>query len=150
MKKLHFSIVINAPKEKVWHTMLDQDTYRQWTEVFTPGSHYIGDWNRGSKIQFLGPDQKGKMGGMVSRIKDNKQYEFISIEHVGIVNDGVKDTSSEAVKSWAGALENYTFKEKDEKTEVLIDMDSNDEFEEMFRNTWPKALQRLKELAEKT
>jgi uncharacterized protein YndB with AHSA1/START domain len=150
MKKLHFSIVINAPKDKVWHTMLDQDTYRLWTEVFMPGSHYIGDWNRGSKIQFLGPDQKGKMGGMVSRIKDNKQYEFISIEHVGIVNDGVEDTSSEAVKSWAGALENYTFKEKDEKTEVLIDMDSNDEFEEMFRNTWPKALQRLKELAEKT
>jgi L-rhamnose mutarotase len=149
MNKLHFSIVINAPKDHVWHTMLDQDTYRQWTEVFSPGSHYVGDWNQGSKIQFLGPDQKGKMGGMVSIIKESKQYEFVSIEHVGLVNDGVEDTTSEAVKSWAGALENYTFSEKDGITEVSVEMDSNDEYEEMFRNTWPKALQRLKELAEK-
>ncbi len=149
MKKLHFSIAINAPKEKVWYTMLDQDTYRQWTEVFTPGSHYVGDWNKGSKIQFLGPDQNGKMGGMVSRIKVSKQYEFISIEHVGFIHDGVEDTTSEAVKTWTGALENYTFNEKDGITEVLVDMDSNDEYEEMFRNTWPRALQRLKELTEK-
>jgi hypothetical protein len=64
MDKMHFSIVINAPKEKVWNTMLNDDTYRVWTEAFTPGSHYVGDWNKGSKILFLGPDKKtGKMSG---------------------------------------------------------------------------------------
>ena len=151
MTKLHFSITINAPKAKVWNTMLDDKTYRVWTEAFTPGSHYVGDWRKGSKILFLGPDPKtGQLGGMVSRIKENRLHEYISIEHLGVVQDGKEDTTSDAVKPWAGAHENYTFKEKDGKTEVLVDMDSSGgEFEEMFKDMWPKALQKLKELAEK-
>jgi len=151
MHKLNFSIVINAPKAKVWNTMLDDATYRVWTEAFAPGSHYVGDWSKGSKILFLGPDPTtGKMGGMVSRIKENRLHEYISIEHLGMVSDGKEDTTSEAVKTWAGVHENYTFKEKDGKTEVLVEMDSSGgEFEEMFKDMWPKALQKLKELVEK-
>ena len=90
MDKLHFSIVINATKEKVWNTMLNDDTYRKWTEAFAPGSYYKGNWNKGSKILFVGPGEKGEMG-MVSRIKENKQYEFISIEHLGIIQNGKED-----------------------------------------------------------
>lgn len=148
MDKLHFSIVIKAPKEKVWDTMLNQDSYRAWTEVFMPGSHYVGDWNKGSKILFLAPGESGKMGGMVGRIKENRQYEYVSIEHLGIVAEGKEDTSSEAVRPWAGALENYTFKEKNGTTEVLVDIDIADEYKQMMQDMWPKALQKLKELAE--
>jgi uncharacterized protein YndB with AHSA1/START domain len=149
MEKLNFSITINAPKEKVWSTMLGEDTYREWTEVFMPGSHYVGDWNEGSKILFLAPGETGETGGMVSRIKENRKFEFISIEHLGFVQDGKEDTTSEEVKSWAGALENYTFKEKEGSTEVLVEMDTVEEYKEMFLDTWPKALEKLKELAEK-
>ncbi len=147
MEKLHFSIEINAAKEKVWHSMLDDKTYKQWTEPFAPGCYYKGSWDKGSKILFLGPGEKGEMG-MVSRIKDNIPFQFISIEHLGFVQDGKEDTSSDAVKSWAGALENYTFKEKNNKTEVAVDIDVSDEYKDMFNDMWPKALQKLKELAE--
>ena len=149
MQKLNFSIVINASKEKVWNTMLEDKTYRQWTEVFSPGSHFIGDWRKGSKILFLGPNENGEMGGMVSRIKENRLYEYISIEHLGMVQNGQEDTTSDAVKQWAGSLENYTFKSKDGKTELLVDMDINDEYKEMFEGMWPNALQKLKEISEK-
>ena len=37
MEKLYFSIVIKAPKEKVWEVMLGKDTYSDWTEIFSPG-----------------------------------------------------------------------------------------------------------------
>ncbi|NWG27204.1 MAG: SRPBCC domain-containing protein [Ignavibacteriaceae bacterium] len=150
MQKLNFSFTINAPKEKVWNTMLEDKTYRIWTEPFNPGSYYKGDWSKGSKIIFLGPDpETGKEGGMVSRIAENKLYEFISIEHLGIINDGVEDTTSEEVKKWTPAFENYTFKEKNRKTELLVETDINEEYKEMFESMWPKALQKLKELAEK-
>jgi len=146
MQKLHFSITINAPKEKVWHTMVDDKPYREWTAAFNPGSYYKGDWSKGSKILFLGPDPKtGEEGGMVSRIAENKPYEFISIEHLGIVKNGVEDTTSEEARKWAPAFENYTFKEKGGATEVLVEIDIEDENKKMFEEMWPKALQKLKE-----
>lgn len=148
MHKLKFSITINTPPEKVWNTMLGKDSYREWTDVFSSGSHYIGDWSQGSKILFLAPDKAGKISGMVSRIRESRPWQFVSIEHLGFVEDGKEDTTSEAVAGWAGALENYTFKDIGGKTEVLVEMDTSDEYREMFENTWPKALDKLKELAE--
>jgi hypothetical protein len=88
------------------------------------------------------------MGGMVSRIKESRKFEYVSIEHLGMVQNGKEDTSSDDVKKWAGALENYTFKESNGTTEVLVDMDSNDEYKEMFEEMWPKALQKLKKITE--
>jgi hypothetical protein len=149
MKKLHFSTRINAPKEKVWHAMLDDQPYREWTAAFNPGSYYKGDWSKGSKILFLGPNaETGEEGGMVSRIAENKPYEFVSIEHLGIVFNGVEDTTSDAARKWAPAFENYSFKETDGATEVLVDIDVDEEEAEMFKQMWPSALQKLKEIAE--
>lgn len=150
MNRLHFSILIDAPKQRVWHTMLDDRTYREWTRAFNPGSYYRGDWNEGSKILFLGPDpETGEEGGMVSRIAESKRYESVSIEHLGIVRDGKEDTTSEIARKWTPAFENYTFKERDGGTEVLVDVDVEDEYVESFQQMWHDALQELKELAEK-
>lgn len=150
MKKLHYTQFINASREKVWRTMLDDVTYRQWTAVFNPGgSYYEGDWSVGSKMRFLGPDPKtGKVGGMLSYIRENRPYEYLSMEHVGMINDGVEDTQSDAVKKWTPAFENYTFIEKDGGTEVQVDIDIADEFQAEFDDMWPKSLQALKKLAE--
>jgi hypothetical protein len=82
-------------------------------------------------------------------IKATGIREAISIEHLGMVKDGKEDTTSEEVKSWAGAFENYTFKAKNGSTEVLVDIDVHDEYKEMFQEMWPKALKKLKDLAEK-
>lgn len=143
-------MLINAPKDKVWHAMLDDQPYREWTNAFNEGSYYKGSWEKGSKILFLGPNPNtGEEGGMVSRIAENKPYEFISIEHLGIVQNGVEDTTSEAARKWAPAFENYTFNDKDGATEVLVDMDVEDELAQMFNEMWPKGLRKLKELAEK-
>ena len=150
MQKLHFSMLINAPKDKVWHAMLDDQPYREWTNAFNEGSYYKGSLEKGSKILFLGPDPNtGEEGGMVSRIAENKPYEFISIEHLGIVQNGVEDTTSEAARKWAPAFENYTFNDKDGATEVLVDIDVEDEHVQMFNEMWLKGLRKLKELAEK-
>jgi uncharacterized protein YndB with AHSA1/START domain len=147
MEKIHFSIVIEASKEKIWKTMLDDDTYRQWTDVFMPGSHYIGDWNEGSKIVFLAPDEKGDLSGMIGKIKENRPNEFVSIEYVGIVDEGKEDISSEEIEKWIGALENYTLREKNGSTEVLVDVDIDNEYRDMMQETWPKALEKLKKLS---
>jgi uncharacterized protein YndB with AHSA1/START domain len=149
MEKSHFEITINVTREKVWDTMLTDATYREWTKPFHEGSYYVGDWSEGSKILFLGPDEEGGgEGGMVSRIKENRLYEFISIEHLGMVRNGVEDMTSEEVKKWTPAFENYTFTQDGGGTKLSIDVDTNQEYKAMFEEIWPKALQRLKELCE--
>jgi uncharacterized protein YndB with AHSA1/START domain len=146
--KLHFEIEINANAEKVYHTMLDESTYKEWTKIFNPGSHYIGSWEKGEKILFVGIDDSGDSGGMVSRIKENIPAKFVSIEHIGLLENGKEITSGEKVESWAGALENYTFTEDNGNTKVSVEMDSNLEYKSYFEETWPKALEKLKSLCE--
>jgi hypothetical protein len=149
MEKLKFNINIQAPKEKVWEIMLGDHTYRKWTEPFMPGSYFVGDWSEGSKILFLAPDGKGNEAGMVSKIKANRPYEYISIEHLGFIENGKEDTTSDAVKSWAGAHENYTLLENKGLTKVLVELDTAEEHKDMFENSWQEALKKLKALAEK-
>lgn len=147
MVKLHFSIIIRAPREKVWKTMLDDATYRQWTEEFGIGSHYIGDWSEGSRMLFLAPGEQGE-SGMVSRIAANRPFDLLSIQHLGVMKDGIEDTSSEEMTSWSGAMEEYRFREVEGGTEVLVDTDTIEEYRKMFQSVWPKALRKLKVLAE--
>lgn len=129
--------------------MLDDATYREWTMPFCPGSYYEGSWETGSEIKFLGPGEGGSVGGMYSRIKENRKYEFVSIEHIGMIQNGVIDTTSEEVKKWTPAFENYTLTEVDGGTKLDIDIDTNLEYKEMFEGMWPKALEILKGIAEK-
>ena len=91
----------------------------------------------------------GKGQGMVSTIAANRPSEYMSIKHLGFVKDGVEDTESEEVKKWAGAMENYTLKENNGTTELIVDMDIANEYKDYFVNTWPKALEKVKEMAEK-
>lgn len=145
MEKLKFSIRIDAPREKVWKTLWEDASYRAWTSAFSEGSHVKTDWKKGSKVLFLNEKEEG----MVSEIADARPNEYMSFRHLGEVKDGVEDTQSERVKAWAGGTENYTLKTVEGKTELLIDMDMTEEMKPYFEETWPKALDKLKELAEK-
>ncbi len=145
MEKKEFKTTINAPKEKVWNILWGNTTYPEWTSVFAEGSRAETDWKKGSKTLFL----DGKGNGMVSTIAENKPNEFMSIKHLGFVKNGVEDLNSEKVKEWAGALENYTLKAINGKTELIVDMDITDEYKDYFEKTWPDALKKLKEMAEK-
>lgn len=146
MEKMNFSVEINASKEHVWQILWNDATYRQWTSAFSETSHAVTDnWKEGTKVLFL----DGSGAGMVSRVAANRPFEYMSFEHLGEVKDGVEDTTSDKVKPWSGSHENYTLTELNGMTTVDIEMDINNEFKDMFEQLWPKALAKLKEIAEK-
>lgn len=152
MKKVQFKQVIHASAEKVYNTMLGLDTietYEQWTSAFNPTSTYEGSWEPGTKIYFIGTDENGKKGGMVSEISDNIPFRFVSIRHCGILDGEKEITEGAEVEKWAGGSENYTFHQHNGSTTVTVDTDVTEEFLDYFNATWPKALQELKTLAEK-
>lgn len=95
MEKLQFKVSINAPATKVYELMLGityKSTYEEWTALFNPTSTYEGSWNNGSKILFLGVDENGQEGGMVSKIAENIPNQFVSIQHYGLLNAGQEIT----------------------------------------------------------
>lgn len=150
MHRQRYVVTINAPKAKVWKTMLGEATFREWASAFHPGSYFEGSWEQGSEIRFLGPDpETGKLAGMVARVHENRPTEFVSVEHFGFIDDGKVDTTSDLVKQWAPAYENYTFRGKDGGTEVIVDVDVHEHYLQFFDDAWPKALQNLKALAER-
>ena len=146
---VHFEILIDADVKKVFNDMLEEKKYAEWTSLFNPTSRFEGDWKKGSRILFLGTDKDGSAGGMVSKIRENVPDRFLSIEHLGIIENGNEIMSGPKVEKWAGGLENYSFIENNGKTLVEIDVDVPKEWITYFNTTWPKALTRLKEICEK-
>jgi hypothetical protein len=139
MTTLKFSVKINATKEKVWETLWNDTTYRQWTAPFMEGSYAESDWKEGSKILFLAPNGNG-MFGIIEKKIANQQMTF---KHLGEIKNGV-----EQPKDWKGAKESYQLKEKDGITELDVQLDAAGEFGEYLNNTFPKALNILKQISE--
>ena len=144
MTTQHFDILIHAPPRQVWATMLQSPTYERWTTAFCEGSRFEGSWDEGQKIRFLDP--KGL--GMVAEIAAHRPAEFVSIRHLGMIDQGVEDTTSEAVRAWVPCFENYTFTDEAGGTRLRVDCDDCGAGEDWMLQTWPKALQSLKTICE--
>ncbi len=56
MKPIIKSIQINAPREKVWHILWDDTSYRDWCSIFSENSYLDGKLELGEKVRFLGPN----------------------------------------------------------------------------------------------
>lgn len=142
--KLSLSKDINASKEKIWNVLLQDETYRKWAAVFYEGSYAEGSWEEGSKILFKAPQGDG----MVSRIVLNKPNEIITIEHLGILKNNVEDYKSEEAKKWSGSKETYRLESTGSAVKLTVEMDILDEYFDWFRETWEKALEKVKVLSE--
>jgi hypothetical protein len=147
MEKLTYSTTIAAPADHVWRTLLEDATYREWTSAFAEGSYAITDWKEGSKATFLAPPGEE---GMVARIAVHRPNEFLSIEHLGVVKNGVEDFESSIAQGWSGAHENYILKPAGkDQVEFTVEMDVLPSYREFFEKTWPQALAALKAIAER-
>ena len=152
MEKLQFKVNIQAPVNRVYALMLgidDKSTYEQWTSLFNPTSTYEGSWGKGDKILFVGVDEKGERGGMVSRIVENIPGRFVSIQHYGVLVADKEVTEGPEVEKWANGFENYTFEENNGITILTVDLDTTEDFVDYMNQTYPKALNKLKEICEK-
>lgn len=144
MVTLEFQTSINAPAQKVWDVLFGEETYKQWTQFFSPGSQMNTDWQIDGKTYFT--DAKGD--GMVSTIKSlNEPYEVI-FSHLGMVINGVEDTKSKEVIEWSGAQEKYFLDEKDGVTQLRTELQTDKNWEADMNNGFTKGFEVVKKLAE--
>ena len=144
MERKVFTIEIKASPEKVWEVLWNKETYGQWTAPFMPGSLVESDWKENGKALFLSPDGDG----ITSKIVNYKPFEKMHFTHQGVVHKRKEDTTSEEAKMWRGAIENYTLVVRNTFTELQIETDIFERYKTEFEKAWPKALEKVKELAE--
>lgn len=140
MVTLKFNIEINASREKVWAALWEDDSYREWTAVFTPGSYAKSDWQEGSRIDFLNPSGNG-IFAIIDKKISNTQMTF---KHQGELKNGEEITGE-----WTGALESYFLADHNGGTLLSAEMNSTEDFQQYFKDIFPKAMKALKQIAER-
>lgn len=144
IERLVFPIEINASAEKVWQKLWDKKSYTEWTAPFCEGSYYTGEMKQGERIHFLSPAGEG----MYSDVFFMKPNQLAVVKHIGIVKDGEEMPIDAETEKWTGCFEIYTLKEENGITHLKAEVDSVDKYADYMRETFPKALQKLKEISE--
>ncbi len=139
---MQFSIDIKAAKIKVWDTLWQDETFRQWAGIIDPGTHMTGDLSEGNEVQFI----SGNGYGVTSLVEKLTPGEFLLLRHHA---DTQEEGKREREKQWTGGKESYRLTEKDGTTTLTATFDVPPELEEMFKLSYPKALERVKVLTER-
>jgi len=142
MNELQFSIEINASKERVWATLWEDATFRDWSSIIDEGTYMKGVMKEGNEIQFISSVSKYGVTDLIEKLIPN---EFVLFRHSA---DTKESGLQEREKEWTGGRESYSLTEKNGVTTLIVKTDVPQELEEIFNIRFPEALERIKTLAE--
>ncbi len=142
MRKLQFSITIEASREKVWRTLWEDKTLRDWANIIDEGMYMVGELNEGANVQFISSSGGYGVTSLVEKLSPNA---FVSFKQL---MDTQEFGKQEREKEWTGGTETYALTEKEGVTTLTLTTDVPPELEETMKDRLPKALERVKELSE--
>ena len=140
---MKFTIKIKATKEKVWSTLWTDKTFREWASIVDEGSHMVGELKEGNKVQFISSVSGYGVTSFIEKLIPN---EFVLFRHMIDTKESGKQKRD---NEWTGGMESYSLTGNDGLTTLTNTLDVPSEQEETFKDRLPKALERVKELAEK-
>ncbi len=139
---MQFSIEIEAPRGKVWQTLWEDKTLRDWGNIIDEGLYMVGEMAEGNEVQFISSEGLG----VTSFVEKLIPHEYIAFKQVA---DTMDSGEQERDKEWTGGTESYELIEKNGITNLIVKIDVPPGLEEIFKGRFPKALERVKVLAEK-
>jgi uncharacterized protein YndB with AHSA1/START domain len=142
MKEMQFSIDIHAPKQTVWDTLWQDETFRDWAGLIDPGTYMVGELKEGAEVQFISAENGYGVTSLVERVTPG---EYLLLKHSA---DTQKSGEQAREKEWTGGTESYTLTERDGTTTLTATFDVPLEMEAYFAEAYPKAFERVKALAE--
>lgn len=142
MHEMKFTIDIKATKERVWKTLWEDKSLRQWAGIIDPGTYMVGDLKEGAEVQFISAENGYGVTSLVEKLTAN---DYLRLRHQA---DTKESGQQEREKQWTGGAESYSLTEKNGVTNLVITFDIPPELEDYFNDTYPKALRCIKQLAE--
>ena len=146
MKRIALEHIFEASPDHLWELIVDPDHYRYWTTAFSVGSKFVGDWSQGSPIRFVMEDEDGNESGMLSEVVVSEWPRHISIQHKGLMMNGIEDYDSPETKMWTPAFENYTLEPNGGgQCTFKMEQDIPEAYEEEFVANWHQAFDLMEE-----
>lgn len=142
MNNMQFSITIRASRAKVWDVLWQDATFREWAGLIDPGTYMSGELKQGSEVQFISAENGY---GVTSKVEKLVPHEYLLFLHKADTQDTGKLARED---EWTGGSESYTLKEQDGQTTLTTAIDVPPELADYFTANYPKALERVKALAE--
>ena len=139
---MQFSIEIEAPSEKVWQTLWEDKTFRDWGNIIDEGQYMVGEMAEGSEVQFISSVSSFGVTSVIEKLIPN---EYIAFKQIADTMDSGKQ---ERDKEWTGGTESFELIEKNNSTNLTVKIDVPPGLEEIFKDRFPKALERVKVLVE--
>ena len=139
---MQFLVEIDASKAKVWDTLWKDDTFRDWAGIIDSETYMKGALKEGGEVQFI----SGNGYGVTSVVEKLTPGEFLLLKHHADTQD---DGKRERENEWTGGKESYSLTAKGGTTMLTAAFDIPPEMEEYFKINYPKALERVKVLAER-
>lgn len=102
----------------------------------------VGELKEGGEVQFISAENGYGVTSLVEKLTPG---EFLQLRHSADTQDtGERERDDE----WTGGTESYTLDEKDGVTTLTVTLDAPPGQVEYMQNAYPKAMERVKELAE--
>src|SRR6185369_17089245 len=96
-----FSIEIKAPRERVWSTLFEDKSFRDWGSIIDEGQYMVGEIKEGNEVQFI---SGGSGYGVTSLVEKMVPNAFVSFRQVA---DTKEHGQQEREKEWTGGGESY-------------------------------------------
>lgn len=142
MRNHEFLIEINAPKEVVWGVLWNDETFRNWAGIIDEGTYMKGELEEGNEVQFISAPSGYGVISYIQKLIPNEHIVFRQMA------DTQNDGEQERAREWTGGEESYSLSEKNGITTLSTTTDIPENLTEIMSDRIPKALQRIKELAE--
>lgn len=144
MKHLQFSIQVFASKERVWQILWNDRTFRDWASIIDEGTYMKGAIEEGNEVQFISSVNGYGVTSLVEKLDPN---QFVLFRHAA---DTKESGLKERKKEWTGGAESYSLNETNGVTTLTVEIEVPQEQEGTFAVRLPKALERIKILAEQS
>ena len=144
MKRMRFSIGIQASRERVWAILWDDRTFRDWANLIDEGTYLQGALEEGKEIQFISAENGYGVTSLVEKLDPNA---YVLFRHSADTQDSGQELRE---KEWTGGTESYSLTERNGVTTLVVLADIPEDMEETFAIRLPLALERVKSLAERT
>lgn len=101
----------------------------------------VGELKEGNEVEFFSASGYGVKSKVLKLVPN----EFVLLQQIADTKDRGRE---EREDEWTGGKESYELAEHDGITSVMVTIDVPTELEETFKERFPKALERVKALAE--